>query len=94
MGTHLNFSLRKLKAKTDILTISETKTDERFPRGSKGGEIMLYVREDIPFNLIAFEGRGGFEDKLSTFLLLSCSNFRLKLCYRPHSYQTYTKNQV
>ena len=88
MGTHLNFSLRKLKAKTDILTISETKTDERFPRGSKGGEIMLYVREDIPFNLIAFE------DKLSTFLLLSCSNFRLKLCYRPHSYQTYTKNQV
>ena len=51
--------------------ILETKIDEIFPKGnfliegfstpyrldrdSKGGEILLYVREDIASNLIAFE---------------------------------------
>ena len=51
--------------------ISETKIDESFPKGnflidgfstaclvprdSKGGGMMLYVRADIPSNLLAFE---------------------------------------
>ena len=53
--------------------ISKTKTDESFPKGnflieafstpyrldcdSKGGEIMLYVRADIPSNLLAFQDK-------------------------------------
>ena len=61
--------------------ISKTKTDESFPKGnflikgfsspymldrdSKGGGIMLYVRADIPSNLLAFK------DKPSKAFLLS-----------------------
>ena len=53
--------------------ISETKIDESFPKGnfliegfstpyrldrdSKGGGIMLYVRADIPSNLLALEDK-------------------------------------
>ena len=53
----------------DILIVSETKIDKRFPIGnflirgfsppyrldpdSKGGRIMLYIREDIPSNFLA-----------------------------------------
>ena len=55
----------------DILLISETKLDSSFPTGqflsngysepfridqnSQGGGIMLYVREDIPSNLMGVE---------------------------------------
>ena len=53
----------------DVLTISETKIDDSFPLGkiggfskpyrldrdSLGGGILLYVREDIPSNLLGVE---------------------------------------
>ena len=58
----------QIKGKIDILMISETKIDNSFPTGqffirnyktpyrvdrtSNGGGIMLYIREDIPCNLI------------------------------------------
>ena len=59
----------QVKGNTDVLIISETKVDDSFPTGSfsidgvstpycsdrdsKGGGIMLFVREDIPSNLLA-----------------------------------------
>ena len=67
------FLATQVKDKIDILMISETKVDESFPKGNfliegfsipyildrdfKGGGIMLYVKEDIPSNLIAFEDK-------------------------------------
>ena len=64
------FLATQVKEKIDILIISETKIDESFPKGnfliegfstpyrldrnSKGGEIMLCVRVDIPSNLLTF----------------------------------------
>ena len=78
--------------------ISETKIDESFPKGnfliegfstpyrldrdSKGGGIMLYVRADIPSNLLAFEDKSieslFIELKLqNTKILINCS-------YNPH----------
>ena len=65
----MEFLATQVKVKIDILMILETKIDksiervERFstPSGldldSKSGEIMLYGREDIPSNLIAFEDK-------------------------------------
>ena len=74
--------------------ISETKIDEGFPRGnflierfstpyrldrdSKDGGIMLYVRADIPSNLLAFEDKpieGLFIDVnlQNTKMLINCS---------------------
>ena len=63
------FLAEQIKGKIDILMILETKIDESFPQGNflidgfsspyrldrdcKGGEIMLYVREDIPSNFPA-----------------------------------------
>ena len=56
----------QIKGNVDVLMISETKIDDSFPvgqfliegfctpyrldRNSKGGDILLYVREDIPSN--------------------------------------------
>ena len=67
------FLATQVKGKIDILMISETKIDESFPTGnlliegfstpyrldrdSKGGRIMLYIRQDIPSNLLVFEGK-------------------------------------
>ena len=58
----------QVKGNIDVLMMSETKTDDSFPlwnflivgfskpymldRDSLGGDILLYVREDIPTNLI------------------------------------------
>ena len=78
--------------------ISKSKIDESFPKGSflierfstlyrldcdsKGRGIMLYIREDVPFQLIAFE------DKLikSRFIELNLQNTKMpKNCsYNPH----------
>ena len=60
-----------VKGKVDILLISETKLDDSFPqnqffingynkpirfdRNDKGGGLMLFVREDIPCNIISSE---------------------------------------
>ena len=59
---------QQIEGNADVLMISETKIDDSFPvgqfliegfctpysldRNSKGGGILLYVREDIPSNLI------------------------------------------
>ena len=61
----------QIKGNVDVLMISETKIDDSFPvgqfliegfctpyrldRNSKGGGILLYVREDIPSNLITVD---------------------------------------
>ena len=61
----------QIKGNIDILMISKTKIDDTFPHSqffiegfstpyrlgcdSNGGGILLYVREDIPSNLIAIE---------------------------------------
>ena len=58
----------QFKGSIDILMVSETKLDDSFPEGQfliegfhspfrfdrnrNGGEIMLYVREDIPLNYL------------------------------------------
>ena len=62
---------KQIKGNVDVLMISETKIDDSFPvgqfliegfctpyrldRNSKGGGILLYVREDIPSNLISMD---------------------------------------
>ena len=66
-----NLLAEQVTGNTDVLMISETKIDENFPVGnfllpifsvpyrsnsdSKGGGILLYVREDIPSNLLTKE---------------------------------------
>ena len=81
--------------------ISETKIDESFPKGnslierfntpyrldrdSKGGEIILYVRADIPSNLLAFEDK----PIESVFIELNLQNTNTLInCFcNPHKYQ-------
>ena len=78
--------------------ISETKIDESFPKGnfliegfstpyrldrdSKGGGIMLYVRADIPSNLLAFEDK----PIESLFIELNLQNTKILIncSYNPH----------
>ena len=80
----------------DILLVSETKLDDTFPVGqfyidgyattyrfdriSRGGRILLYIREDIPSKILKFEpvqnNLEGFfvdqleEEKVAFFLLI------------------------
>ena len=70
---NFEFLAEQIKGKIDILMISVTKIDESFPQGnflidgfsspyrldrdSKGGGIMLYVREDIPSNFLASDNK-------------------------------------
>ena len=62
-----------VKAKVDVLLISETKIDDSFPKGQfliqgfnapyrldrncQGGGLMLFVRENIPSNLLTIEDK-------------------------------------
>ena len=62
-----------VKGKVDVLLISETKIDDSFPKGQfliqgfsapyrldrncQGGGLMLFVREDIPSNLLTIEDK-------------------------------------
>ena len=66
-----------VKNNVDVLMISETKLDDSFPtaqfllhgfrepyrldRNSKGGGIMLYIREDIPSSLLNSKSKTGIE---------------------------------
>ena len=66
-----NLSYFQNKFNVDVIMISETKIDDSFPvgqfliegfctpyrldRNSKGGGILLYVRDDIPSNLITVD---------------------------------------
>ena len=87
----------QVKGTVDVLTISETKIDDSFPianflidgfsqpyridRNSSGGGIMLYVREDIPSNLLKVESLPieGFYVELK----LRSKNWLLNCCYNP-----------
>ena len=67
----------QVKGNIDVLMVSETKIDDSFPVGnfvidgfstpyrldreSNGGGIMLYVREDIPSNLLATDEKNHIE---------------------------------
>ena len=92
------FLATQVKGKIDVLMISETKIDESFPKGnfliegfstpyrldrdSKGGGIMLYVRADIPSNLLAFEDK----PIESLFIELNLQNTKILIncSYNPH----------
>ena len=66
-----------VKNNVDILMISETKLDDSFPtaqfllhgfstpyrlqRNSKGGGILLYIKEDIPSRLLNIKSKTGIE---------------------------------
>ena len=85
----------QVKGKIDVLMISETKIDVTFPLGnflidgfskpyrldrdSLGGGMLLYVREDIPTNLIEVETKPieGFYVEINLLndkWLINCSN--------------------
>ena len=65
-----DFLVEKIKGNVDILMISETKLDDSLPigqflidnfsepirldRNKNGGGILLYIREDIPSNILIF----------------------------------------
>ena len=67
----LDLLVEKTKGNVDILMMSETKLDDSFPmvqflidsfsepirldRNKNGGGILLYIREDIPSNILSFE---------------------------------------
>ena len=73
----LNMNMNIIKNEIDIFIISETKIDNRFPifqftvtgysipfrldRTSHGGGTLLFVREDIPFELIKTDRDADFE---------------------------------
>ena len=88
----------QIKGNIDVLLVSETKIDDSFPNGnflidwfsmpyrldrnSNGGGLMLFVREDIPSNLVEAEAKPieGFYTELNLHndkWLLNCS-------YNPH----------
>ena len=92
------FLAEQIKGKIDILMISETKIDESFPQGnflidgfsspyrldrdSKGGGIMLYVREDIPSNFLASDNK----PIESLYVELNLQNVKMLIncSYNPH----------
>ena len=71
------FLSTKVKGNIDVFIVSETKIDYSFPvgnfvidgfstpyrldRDSNGGGVMLYVREDIPSNLLATDEKNHIE---------------------------------
>ena len=92
------FLADQVKVKIDVLMISETKIDESFPQGnflidgfsspyrldrdSKGGGIMLYIREDIPSNFVASDK----EPIESLYVELNLQNVKMLIncSYNPH----------
>ena len=90
--------ISQVKGTVDVLRISETKIDNSFPianflingfsqpyridRNSSGGGIMLYVREDIPSNLLKVESLPieGFYVELK----LRSENWLINCSYNPN----------
>ena len=90
--------ISQVKGTVDVLMISETKIDESFPtanflidgfsqpyridQNSSGGGIMLYVREDIPSNLLKVEALPieGFYVELK----LRSKNWLVNCSYNPN----------
>ena len=84
--------------------VSETKVDDSFPignflihgfsppyrvdRDSKGGGTMLYIREDIPSNLLAT----GKEPIESVYVKVQNEKYLIKCSYNP--YRTMIKNDL
>ena len=77
IGSKFEFLSTKVKGNIDVFIVSETKIDYSFPvgnfvidgfstpyrldRDSNGGGVMLYVREDIPSNLLATDEKNHIE---------------------------------
>ena len=98
MRNKFEFLATQVKGKIDVLMISATNIDGSFPneiilierfstpyrldRDSKGGGIMLYVRADIPSNLLAFEDK----PIESLFIELNLQNTKILIncSYNPH----------
>ena len=96
----------QVKGNVDALMISETKIDGSFPignflihgfsppyrldRDSKGGGIMLYLREDIPLNLLPTDK----EPIESLYIELNLKNEKclINCSYNPH--KTMIKNHL
>ena len=92
----------QIKGTIDVLKISETKTDDSFPigqfliegfctpyrldRNSKGGGVLLYVREDIPSNLITVDINPGIKLIESFYVELNLRNNKwlINCSYNPH----------
>ena len=90
--------ISQVKGTVDVLMISETKIDDSFPmanflidgfsqpyridRNSSGGGIMLYVREDIPSNLLKVESLP-IED-FYVELKLRSENWLINCSYNPN----------
>ena len=86
------------RGNVDILIVSETKIDDSFPIGKflingfnptyrldrdlKGGGIMLYIREDIPLNLIAPDKEP--IESLYVELNLQNEKYLINCSYNPH----------
>ena len=87
-----------IRGKIDVLLISETKINDSFPKGQflidgfsgpyrldrnyQGGGLMLFVREDIPYNLLTSE-----EKPIESFyvkLNLRNSKWLINCSYNPH----------
>ena len=58
------------------------------------GPNLKVFRYQILTSVKRLEKKLSSKAKFSTFQQLSCSSFRMKLCYRPHSYKIIQKNQV
>ena len=93
-----NYLSEQIRGNADILLVSETKIDDSFPQGQfvidgfsalyrlgrncLGGGLMLFVREDIPSNLLTIE-----EKPIESFyveLNLRNSKWLVNCSYNPH----------
>ena len=92
----------QIKGTIDVLKISETKIDDSFPigqfliegfctpyrldRNSKGEGFLLYVREDIPSNLITVDINPGINpiENFYVELDLSSNKWLINCSYNPH----------
>ena len=88
----------QIKGNIDVLLVSETKIDDSFPignflidgfstpyrldRNSNGGGLMLFVREDIPSNLVEAEAKP--IESFYTELNLCTDKWLLNCSYNPH----------
>ena len=85
---------------TDVLLLSETKLDETFPleqflisgfakplrldRNSKGGGIMLFIRDNIPFRLLKPGNLSSNTEAFFTEINLRKKKWLMCWCYNPN----------
>ena len=98
------FLFTQVKGNIDVLMVSETKIDDSFPvdnfaidgfsttywldSDSNGGGIMLFVREDIPSNLLATDEKNQIE---SFYVELNLCNEKwlINCSYNPNKFMIY-----